>query len=199
MTGAPPSHRIAYDNQMEEYSDMLGSLRQAGGNDIAIIDTAPDIMKKIHIACGSNCKIEIKSIKVLKAQLSIDISNGCSLFIEEENMFNGFVRLMMHETSILRIGRSCLWARSSVSTSDCHSILDMETGERLNHAQDIYIGDRVWVCEDSKILKGSKISSDTVIAMNSVVTAGKYPPNSVLAGIPARVVKSSIQWDVAIK
>ena len=178
---------------------MLGSLRQSGKNNISIIDTSPQIMKKIHIACGSNCQIEIKSLKVFNAHLSIDICSGCSLLIEEGNMFNGFVRLMMHEPSMIKIGKSCLWARSSVSTSDCHSILDMHTGKRLNHAQDIYIGDRTWICEDSKILKGSKISNDTVVAMNSIVTAGEYPPNSVLAGIPARVVKDSIQWDVAMK
>ncbi|MEN9530461.1 MAG: hypothetical protein RI932_2334 [Pseudomonadota bacterium] len=53
----------------------------------------------------------------------------------------------------------------------------------------IWIGDDVWVGANATILKGSRIGSGCTIASGSTVVAGDYPPGSVLAGNPARVVR----------
>ena len=54
----------------------------------------------------------------------------------------------------------------------------------------IEIGDNVWVGAQSTILKNARIGSGCIVATGSVVIAGDYPPNSLIAGNPARVVKS---------
>ena len=56
--------------------------------------------------------------------------------------------------------------------------------------QVIEIGDDVWVGANVTILKGAKIGSGCVIAAGSVVVGGEWPARSVLAGSPAKVVKS---------
>lgn len=53
----------------------------------------------------------------------------------------------------------------------------------------IWIGDDVWVGANATILKGARIGTGCTIASGSTVVAGDYPPGSVLAGNPARVVK----------
>jgi acetyltransferase-like isoleucine patch superfamily enzyme len=54
----------------------------------------------------------------------------------------------------------------------------------------IEIGDDVWLGANCTILKGARIGAGSVVATGSVVTAGDYPPRSILAGTPARVVKT---------
>lgn len=54
----------------------------------------------------------------------------------------------------------------------------------------IKIGDNVWIGAGAVFLDGVTVGGGSVIAANAVVTAGEYPPNSVIAGVPARVVKT---------
>lgn len=56
--------------------------------------------------------------------------------------------------------------------------------------QGIKVGDDVWIGAGVVFLDGATIGGGCVIAANAVVTAGVYPPNSVIAGVPARVVKT---------
>ena len=53
----------------------------------------------------------------------------------------------------------------------------------------IDIGDDVWLGAGAIILKGVKLGDGCVVASGSVVTSGTYPPRSLLAGNPARIVR----------
>lgn len=53
----------------------------------------------------------------------------------------------------------------------------------------IIIGDNVWVGEKATIVSGVKIGDGVVIAANSVVTKD-VPAYSVVAGVPAKVIKT---------
>ncbi len=54
----------------------------------------------------------------------------------------------------------------------------------------IRIGNSVWIGANVSILKGAQIGDGCIIAANAVVTEGIYPPNCLLAGVPAKVVKT---------
>lgn len=54
----------------------------------------------------------------------------------------------------------------------------------------ISIGSNVWIGANVSILKGAHIGDNCIVATGSVVTKGEYPHNSILAGNPAKVVKS---------
>ncbi len=66
----------------------------------------------------------------------------------------------------------------------------------IPEGQQIIIGDDVWVGAGVVILKGAKIGSGCIVAAGAVVLRGNYPDNSLIAGNPARVVKSLGQEDV---
>lgn len=85
------------------------------------------------------------------------------------------------------IGANC-----KIIDNDMHS-LDVE--ER-NHdifdnlvCKDVTIGDSVFVGCNCIILKGTQIGDRCVIGAGSVVS-GAFPPDSVIAGNPARVIRS---------
>ncbi|SES90355.1 acyltransferase [Anaerobranca gottschalkii] len=94
-------------------------------------------------------------------------------------------------SSTMEIGKNCAisWG-TSIIDSDFHQLY--YEGRKTEDPQ-IKIGDNVWIGCNSTILKGVKISSNTVIAAGSVVT--KDLPSSVLAGgNPAKVLKENISW-----
>ena len=104
-------------------------------------------------------------------------------------------RLSVIEGTHLRIGAHSLFAYDiEVRTGDSHSLVDAATGQRLNPAADVDIGERVWVGARAMLLKGSRVPHDSVVAAAAVVTRAFSQPGVVLAGHPARVLRSGIRW-----
>jgi acetyltransferase-like isoleucine patch superfamily enzyme len=71
-------------------------------------------------------------------------------------------------------------------------------GENVYTSRGIRVGDNVWVGANSSILDGADIGDNTVIYANSVVS-GKYPPNVILRGCPAKVILENKQRKQAKK
>ncbi len=92
------------------------------------------------------------------------------------------------------VGEECMFANDiDIRTGDSHSILDAATGKRINFAENVTIGDHVWVASHAIILKGVEIGADSVVAAGSIVTKS-CAPGSLLAGNPARVIREGISW-----
>jgi acetyltransferase-like isoleucine patch superfamily enzyme len=146
---------------------------------------------RIHLAGGAHVSIDDDCVL---GHLFIHAANGSRVHIGKGAMFNGFVRLLLLETQQITIGDGCIFAGNvDVTVSDMHSILDMETGERINHAGDVHISERVWVGQSAIILKGVSIGRDSVIGANSVVTRD-VPANCIAAGNPAKVIRRGVTW-----
>lgn len=76
----------------------------------------------------------------------------------------------------------------TIRDSDDHSI----NGSK--HTKPIKIGDNVWVGINATILKGVTIGDGAVIAAGSVVNRD-VPPKSLVAGVPAVVKKTGVEWN----
>lgn len=72
-----------------------------------------------------------------------------------------------------------------------HSVVDTS----LTIRSEVTIADYCWIGFGAVILPGVSLGQHTVVAANSVVVAGKYPPYCVLAGNPAKVVKNLNKTD----
>lgn len=55
---------------------------------------------------------------------------------------------------------------------------------------EITIGDDVWLGANTTILKGAQIGNGCIVAAGAVVPKGVYPDRSIIAGNPAKVVKT---------
>lgn len=58
----------------------------------------------------------------------------------------------------------------------------------------IEIGDHVWIGSNVKIYKGCKIPNGSVVAAGSIVTQAFDEENTLIAGIPAKIIKTNISW-----
>ena len=58
----------------------------------------------------------------------------------------------------------------------------------------VVIGDHVWIGLNATILKGVRIGNGAVVAAGAVVTAD-VPENTLVGGVPAKILKDNITWD----
>lgn len=77
----------------------------------------------------------------------------------------------------------------TIRDSDNHSI----NGNAVIAAP-IVIEDHVWIGLNATILKGVRIGSGSVVAAGAVVTSD-VPRNSLVGGVPAKVIKHDIVWE----
>ena len=90
-------------------------------------------------------------------------------------------------SNLVRIGNDCLiGSHVMIMDSDFHRIEDKAWDPT---GVPIIIEDRVWLANRAIVLKGVRIGHDAVVAAGSVVTRD-VPPRSVVAGMPARVVRT---------
>jgi acetyltransferase-like isoleucine patch superfamily enzyme len=74
--------------------------------------------------------------------------------------------------------------------SENHIIENSEVPIRLQGVtrQGIIIGNNCWIGAKATILDGVSIGDGCVIAAGAVVTKGKYEANSIIGGVPARII-----------
>lgn len=146
---------------------------------------------KVH---GANHLIEFGAHSNIKGRIFVNGANrrvifGAHTTAEEINVVCG-------ENQDIIIGKDCMFSREIViRTSDAHSVVDAETGKRLNPAQPIVIGDHVWVGQRAMINKGSVIPTNSIVGAASFVNGSFEEEGIILAGTPARVVKQGITWN----
>lgn len=89
-------------------------------------------------------------------------------------------------SNLVRIGDDCLIG-THVMVMDCdfHRVEDKEWD---TDGKPIILERKVWLGNRSIVLKGVTIGHDAVVAAGAVVTSD-VPPRTVVAGVPARVVR----------
>jgi len=99
--------------------------------------------------------------------------------------------LLIVSAERIEIGNDCLIGKD-VQMIDCdgHGLAPSERRNSIGKVKPIVIGRNVWIGNNVIILKGTEIGDNSVIGAGAVITGGKFPSNVVIAGNPAKVVKS---------
>lgn len=92
----------------------------------------------------------------------------------------------------ISIGKNCSIANDClVQDTNFHSKTECDGTQSIVN-DEIIIGNYVWVCPKSVILKGVHIGEGAIIATGSVVTKD-VPAYSMVAGVPAKVIKTGVR------
>jgi acetyltransferase-like isoleucine patch superfamily enzyme len=92
--------------------------------------------------------------------------------------------------------RSLLGVNTRVYDHDFHSIvpehrIDRKLDSSMVKNSAVDIGEDVLIGANAIILKGTHIGDRSAVGAGSVVTAGDYPCNAVIAGNPARIISTA--------
>ena len=79
-----------------------------------------------------------------------------------------------------------------VTDTDFHPLHPIE-GEPAPPEAPVVIGDGCWIGARSTIVKGVRLPHDTVVAAGSVVARSVDEPNTVIAGNPAKTVRTGVK------
>ena len=123
----------------------------------------------------------------------------------EGDEFTPFIRIgdncaigeYCHITAInsISIGNGVLMGRRITITDNSHGKVDFDELRIIPKKRKLYskgsviIGDNVWIGDKVSIMGGVRIGEGAVIAANAVVTKD-IPNYSVVAGVPAKLIKS---------
>ena len=65
---------------------------------------------------------------------------------------------------------------------------------QISEFKPIVIGKHVWIGTRTAILKGMNLSDGAIISVGAVVTKD-VPANTMVAGVPAKVIKENVHWE----
>ena len=119
-----------------------------------------------------------------------------TVLVGEGTTCTSSARLDCRNGGIIVAGPDGMWAHGvSLMTDDTRAIRDAATGRRLNTFGGRIVIDRhVWLCEQTRLLDGARIGRDSIVGAGALVKRCVIPPNSVVVGAPARVVRSGVTW-----
>ena len=147
-----------------------------------------------HISGNNNRIIFDRCVAGKQVDLCTE-GNGNRIFAGERTSFAGAIHLACIEGVSITIGKDCLFSSQIVfRTGDSHVVTDLE-GNRINPSKDIVFGDHIWVGHRALINKGVHIGNDNIIGTGAIVTKSIPETNCVIAGVPAKVVKTGVNWN----
>ena len=79
----------------------------------------------------------------------------------------------------------------TIMDSDAHMIDEVDYVK----TKPVRIGNHVWIGTKATILKGVSIGNGAIIAAGAVVTRD-VPAHTLVAGVPAKVIKENVKWKV---
>lgn len=108
---------------------------------------------------------------------------------------SGKFSVSLHSNQFI-IGQDCMISSEEELWTDGHSVIDVNTREVLNKpTSPIIIGNHVWLGRRVTLTKGAQIPDDCIVGIGSVVTKKFTEPHCVIAGNPAKIVRTGISWD----
>jgi acetyltransferase-like isoleucine patch superfamily enzyme len=150
------------------------------GNDNAIRISRPLLLRDLCISIGNHVKADA-------CQLSIGENFSCEF---------SCVILLQNSGGMMTVGPNCMFSSHiTIRNGDSpHLIFDKSTGAYLDKPGHIKIGRHVWVGEGVYMTKRAIIPDDCIVGARGVVTKGFTDPNTIIAGNPARVVRTGVEW-----
>ncbi|MEH7454701.1 sugar O-acetyltransferase [Gottfriedia acidiceleris] len=135
-----------------------------------------EILKELFGSVGVNSSIEHN----FHCDLGFNIHVG-------DHFYAGYNCTILDMAEV-KIGNNCMIGPNVGIYTAGHSI-EPKNRNKSGYAIPIHIGDDVWIGGSCTILPGITIGDNSIVAAGSVVTKD-VPSNTVVAGNPAKVIKS---------
>jgi len=91
----------------------------------------------------------------------------------------------------VRIGEQCVIADRAMFIDFDHGVAEVERPIRVQgiYKRDTVVGSNVWIGYGACVLRGVRVGDNSIVGTNAVVTKD-VPANSVVGGVPAKVLRT---------
>jgi acetyltransferase-like isoleucine patch superfamily enzyme len=144
---------------------------------------------------GPGCALEVGREGTLVLGRWSWLGHGCKVRSHEGTVSIGAKTVLGQECTInsyqhVSIGRECVIADRVMLIDFDHGMVEVERPIRLQgiYKRDVRVGHNVWIGYGACILRGVTVGDNAVIGTGAVVTQD-VPPNAVVGGVPARVIR----------
>lgn len=162
----------------------------------------------IHIGFGrvgifdkkySRSILEINGTLHAEGNGTYNFGQGCRLCVMKDgHLYVGTGFSNTAEGTIIcqqevRIGRSVTMSwNTMVTDTDFHEVQNTLTHEVYPATRPVVIGNKVWLCTRSVVLKGSRIPDCCIVGANATVNKSFTTVHALIAGNPAKVMKTDV-------
>ena len=166
-----------------------------GNNNVLKIHYPTNLRNSSFYFNKNNGLIEIKSNQNINVEIhcqendrTVTIDSGCYCLGAK----------IFASSNDVKIGKNCMFSENIVILGDNHAVIDYQTRQVINNQSNdklTVIGDHVWVGGGVVLTKNANVSNDCIIAFASVVTKKFDEEHCIIAGNPAKIVKTGISWN----
>ncbi len=170
---------------------------------VFIFDPTSSIQLQGNLVTNANCMksngrstiVRLDKNATLKTTGNFSFFYDCDILVFENGTLelgSGFSNsnVKIRCKNNIKIGKNVAISHDvTIMDSDAHNI----SYEGYQMTKPIIIGDNVWIGSRALIMKGVSIGEGAIIAAGSVVTKD-VPASSMVAGVPAKVIKENIKW-----
>lgn len=145
-----------------------------------------DALSKRGLICGDNVSMGFLTHIELTGSLKL-LGQG---MIVGNNVGLGSHGHYGSGAGLLEIGDNTIFGNYVSIHPENHCFTDLDTPIRLQgvNGKGIKIGNDCWIGAKVTILDGTNIGDHSIVAAGAVVT-GKFPPYSIIGGVPAKILR----------
>lgn len=137
------------------------------------------------VIIGENCRLKGLELHVTR--------DNSAVFIGSDTTWESGA-ILSGSGNMIALGNDCMASNSiMIRTSDGHAIFDRSTGSPINDPADVMIGHHVWLGNSSRVNKGTRIGTGTVVGQ-CAIASGSLDAAALYAGTPARKLKEGVVW-----
>ncbi len=127
--------------------------------------------------------------------LDVSVYKNSVFYMGKNNYINGAIHAVLSEQKNIIIGNGNLFSFGVwLRTADPHLVYSTQTKKRINPSKSVFIGDHVWIGQGAMLLKGTRISSGSIVGAMAVSSGKKIPSNTSWAGNPAKQIGEGVFW-----
>ncbi len=152
----------------------------------------------VFIGDGNRIEIGV-SQHLIRDGLEIEMQEGGRLTIGDDCWLQENVCIFVHgwNQASITMGQEVLIGRNSIIRNhDKHTIVNLENRTATNPPESVVLGSHLWLTQHITILKGTHLADGCMVANLAVLSRRFDEENCLIAGIPAKVVKHQVAWDI---
>jgi acetyltransferase-like isoleucine patch superfamily enzyme len=187
-----PGVFLAEDSRLETGDLILssGSRLCCGRGGSARLGEGVIVPQNFLLNCSLHSKVNVGAAVVFSADSVVNTASHTHIEIGARCTFGP--HLDFYAYAPIEIGAGCMFSSHVFVVSGAGH--DLIVGGQAKLPLPVCLGESVWVGWGAKLLGGAKLGAGSVVASGSIVNRA-WPSRSLVAGVPAKLVTSEIEWE----